>query len=151
MTSGWRHFQGVSRTSIFNIIAKLISVVTFSVLVHQMCHQIIKHQLLHIPSVLEKRPMNVLKTSQSNTCIVTSSGRPQDVNLETFHKKAFQGKFSIFPDAKCIPDNAEPKQVKNLIRPILVLLWFGTSRPKQDHNGTSSGHLVPAGIESLVN
>ena len=36
----------------------------------------------------------------------------------------------MFPDAKCISDIAEPKQVKNPAGPILVLSWSGTSRPK---------------------
>ena len=35
-------------------------------------YQILKSQLLYILSVLEIRPMNVLKTSQSETCSVTS-------------------------------------------------------------------------------
>ena len=51
---------------------------------------------------------NVLKTSQSDICRVTSLGRPQ----------------------YGIPDITEPKQVKNLIRPILVLIWSETTRPK---------------------
>ena len=34
------------------------------------------------------------------------------------------------PDGKCRTDIAELKQVKNLIRPVLVMLWSGTSRPK---------------------
>ena len=121
--------------------------VIFSVLVHQCVYQILKSQLLHIPSVFEKRPEKVQQTSQSDTCSVTSMGRPQDVNLNIFHKIGFQGNFSKFPDAKCISDIAEPKYVKNLIRPILVLLWSGTSRVKQDHKGTSSGRCVPAGCQ----
>ena len=39
-----------------------------------------------------------------------------------------------------------PKLVKNLIRPILVLLWSGKFRPKYDHWGASSGPCVPAGL-----
>ena len=53
--------------------------------------------------------------------------------------------FYIFIDAKYIPDIAEPKQVKILIRPILVLLWSETSRPKLDREGTSLGRCIPAG------
>ena len=51
----------------------------------------------------------------------------------------------MFPDATCRSDIAEPKEVANLIRLILVLLWSGTSRPKWDHKGTSSRRCVPAG------
>ena len=42
-------------------------------------------------------------------CSVTSLGRPQDVNLNIFHKIGFYGKFSIFLGAKCMPYIAEPK------------------------------------------
>ena len=38
---------------------------------------------------LEKRPKNVLKTSQSDTRSVTSLGRPQDVDLIIIHKIGF--------------------------------------------------------------
>ena len=77
--------------------------------------------------------MNVLKTCQRDTFSVASLGRPQDVDLNIFNKRGFQGDFSIFPDAKSILDIAEPKQVKNLKRPksnILALLWSGMSLPK---------------------
>ena len=53
--------------------------------------------------------MNVLKMSQSGICRVTSLERPQHVNLNIFNKIAFYGNFSIFSDATCIPDIAEPK------------------------------------------
>ena len=53
--------------------------------------------------------MNVLKTSQSDTCSVTSLGRPQEVNLNIFHKIGFERSFSIFPDGKFIPYTEEPK------------------------------------------
>ena len=108
-------------------------------------YQIIKSQLLPILLVLEKLPMNVLKTSQSDICSVTSLGHPQDVNLNIFHKIGFQGIFSIFPDTKGIPYIAEPKSLKNIKRTILVLLRSGTSRPKQDHKGVFSGHLCHLG------
>ena len=62
-----------------------------------------------IVSVLEKRPMNVLKTFQNDNCSMTSLGRPQDVNLNIFHKIGFEGKFSIFHDATCITYTEEPK------------------------------------------
>ena len=55
------------------------------------------------------KTMNILKTSQSDICRVTSLGRPQHVNLNIFNKIAFYGNFSIFSDAKCIPDITEPK------------------------------------------
>ena len=89
--------------------------------------------------------MSVLKTSQNDTCSITSSGRPPDVNLNIFHKIGFSGNFSIFCDAKSIPDIAEPKYVKNLIRPILVPLWSKTSRPKECHKGTLLERCAPAG------
>ena len=73
--------------------------------------------------------MNVLKTFQSDTYSKTSLGRPQEINLNIFHKIGFYGNFLVFLDAKYIPDIVEPKLVKNLIRPILVLLCSGTSRP----------------------
>ena len=41
--------------------------------------------------------------------MTSAEWRPQDVNLSTFNKIDFYGKFSIFSDAKCIPDIAEPK------------------------------------------
>ena len=59
-----------------------------------------------------------------------SLGRTQDVNLTIIHKTDFYGFSSIFPDFNCIPNNAVPKQVKILIRPILVLLWPETSQAK---------------------
>ena len=65
--------------------------------------------------------MNVLKTSQSDTCCKTSLGRLQDINLNIFHEIGFQGNFSIFPDTKCVPDIAEPK----------VWFCYGTGRPDQ--------------------
>ena len=55
------------------------------------------------------KTMNVLKTSQRDICRVTSLGHPQHVNLNIFNKIAFYGSFSIFSDAKCIPDITEPK------------------------------------------
>ena len=55
----------------------------FSVLVHQMCVVDTKR------SVKEKRPKNVLKTSQSNTRSLTSLGRHQDVSLNIFRKIGF--------------------------------------------------------------
>ena len=68
--------------------------------------------------------------SQTDTCTVTSLGRPQGTNLNIFHKIGFYANFSIFPGAKCIPDIAEMKQVKNLTRLILAPLWSGISSPK---------------------
>ena len=59
---------------------------------------------MRILSVLEKRPTNFVKTFKSYTRSVTSLARPQDVNLENFHKIGFHGNFSIFPEAKCIPN-----------------------------------------------
>ena len=87
-SSGWRS-PDVPSTSILNKSTKRIYVVIFSVLVQQMCAINTKSQLLHILSVLEKRPMNVLKTSQSDTCSVTSLGCAEDVNLNIFHKTGF--------------------------------------------------------------
>ena len=53
--------------------------------------------------------MNVLKTLQNDNYSMTSLGRPQDINLNIFHKIGFEGKFSIFHDAKCITYTEEPK------------------------------------------
>ena len=58
------------------------------------------------------KTMNVLTTSQSDIFRVTSLGRPQQVNLNIFNKMAFYGNFSVFSDAKCIPDIAEPNKLK---------------------------------------
>ena len=44
---------------------------------------------MHIFSVLGKRPMNILKTSQGNNCSVTSLERPQEVKLNINHKIGF--------------------------------------------------------------
>ena len=55
------------------------------------------------------KTMNVVKTSQGDICRVTFLGRPQHVNLNIFNKKAFYRNFSMFSDAKCIPDITEPK------------------------------------------
>ena len=54
----------------------------------------LKSELFHILSVLEKRPKNVLKASQSDTCSVTSCsvtslGRCEDVNLIIIHEIGF--------------------------------------------------------------
>ena len=46
----------------------------------------------------------------------------------------------MFPDATCRSDIAEPKEVANLIRPILVLLWSG----RLDQNRTKRGR--PRGV-----
>ena len=40
--------------------------------------------------------MNVLKISQSDTCSVTSLGRPQDVNLNILHEIGFTEIFIYF-------------------------------------------------------
>ena len=65
-------------------------VVIFSFLVHQMCVlDTEKLVTLHILSVLEKRPKNVLKTSKSDTRSATSFGRLQEVNLIIIQKIGF--------------------------------------------------------------
>ena len=68
-----------------------------------------KKLVISIVSVLEKRPKNVLNTSQSDTHSVTSLGRPQDISLIITDKIGFQDNFSIFPDANCRWDIAEIK------------------------------------------
>ena len=40
--------------------------------------------------------MNVMKTPQSDTCSVTSLGRPQDVDLNIFHEIGFREMFVYF-------------------------------------------------------
>ena len=46
----------------------------------------LQSKLQRILSVLKKRLMNFLKTSKSDTCSMTSLGRPLDVNSDDFHK-----------------------------------------------------------------
>ena len=58
-----------------------------------------------------KHIKNVIKTSQSDTHRVTSLGRPEDNKLIIIHKIGFWANFSIFLDAKCILDSAEPKYI----------------------------------------
>ena len=53
-------------------------------------------KLFHTLSVFEKRPKNVLKTSQSDSRSMTSLGRPQGVNLIIIHEIGFQGNFLYF-------------------------------------------------------
>ena len=79
----------VARTSILNISTKCISVVTFSVLVYQMCVLDTKKLVISYSFILEKRPKYVLKTFQSDTSCVTSLERPQDVNLIIIHEIGF--------------------------------------------------------------
>ena len=54
---------------------------TFQFSFSKFVYYTLKSQLLHILSVSEKRPQNVLKTSQSDTRSVTSLDSPQDINL----------------------------------------------------------------------
>ena len=84
-----------------NINTKRISVVVFSVLVHQMFVLDTKNLVIvYSFSFGEASYINVLKISKRNTCSVTSLGRPQDVNFNIFHEIGFKGHFSIFPDGK---------------------------------------------------
>ena len=62
-----------------------------------------KSLLLHDLSILEKRPENVLKTSQSDIHCVTSLGRHLDVNVTEIHE------ISLFPYFQCISDIAVQK------------------------------------------
>ena len=126
---GWRS-RDVPRPSILNKSTNRISVVIFPVLVHQMCvldtkKLVIAHSI-SFGEISYEHPKNVPNWH----LYVTSLGHPQDINLNIFHKGGFSGDFSIFSDTKCIPEIAEPKLVKNLIRPSLVLLWSRTSWPK---------------------
>ena len=95
VTSGLRS-RDVPRTSILNISSKCISEVIFSVLVHQMCALDTKKSVIAHSFSFGERPMNVLKTSQSDTCSVTLLGRPQDVNLNIFHEIGFTEIFIYF-------------------------------------------------------
>ena len=54
---------------------------------------------------LYERPKNVEKWHLHRDVL----GRPQYVDLGNFHEIDFWGNFSIFPEAKCIPDIAKPK------------------------------------------
>ena len=53
--------------------------------------------------------MIVLKRSKSKTGSVTPLRRSQNINLNIFHEIGFYENFSIFPDAKCIPDITKPE------------------------------------------
>ena len=85
MSGGW-HDRDVPTTSILNISTKGISVVIFSVLVHQMCvlntKKLVIAYLFSFRETSYGRPKNVPKWS----CSVTSLGHPQDVNLNIFHQ-----------------------------------------------------------------
>ena len=52
-------------------------------------YKVLKSYLLHIPSVFEKHPKNLLKIFQSDTRNVMSLGRHQDVNLIIIQKVGF--------------------------------------------------------------
>ena len=91
VTSGGWCSRDFLRTTILNINTKGISVVIlFLVLVHQMCVLDTK-KLIVVDSFSfgETSYMNVIKTSKSNICSVTSVRRPQDLNLDNFHKIGF--------------------------------------------------------------
>ena len=97
-------------------------------------------------SVLEKRPNNVLKVSQSDTRSVTSLGGSQDVILIINHKIGFYGNFSIFPHAKCRSCISQPKEVKNLIR--FFQSYYGPGR--LDQNRTIKGYPQDVWLGSLI-
>ena len=84
--SGVWHDRDVPTTSILNISTKRISVVIFSVLVHQMCvlntKKLVIAYLFSFRETSYGRPKNVPKCTSS----VTSLGHPQDVNLNIFHQ-----------------------------------------------------------------
>ena len=84
--SGVWHDRDVPTTSILNISTKRISVVIFSVLVHQMCvlntKKLVIAYLFSFRETSYGRPKNVPKCTSS----VTSLGHPQDVNLNLFHQ-----------------------------------------------------------------
>ena len=79
--SGGRRSREVPRTSILDISRKCISVVIFSVLIHQMCVLDTKKLVITYSSSFGET-----SSCQSDTCSVTSLGRPQDVNLTICHK-----------------------------------------------------------------
>ena len=85
MSGGW-HDRDVPTTSVLNISTKRISVVIFSVLVHQMCvlntKKLVIAYLFSFRETSYGRPKNVPKWS----CSVTSLWHPQDVNLNIFHQ-----------------------------------------------------------------
>ena len=74
------------------------------------------------PDIHRTYPYGPLCNTKGCICRATSLGCTQDVNLTIIHKMSFQGFFLIFPDSNGISDIVLPKFVKNLIRPILVLL-----------------------------
>ena len=92
-SSGWRSWD-VPKTPILSISTKRISAVIFSVLDHQMC-------VLDSKNLVIAYSFGLGKMSQSETCSVTSLGRPQNVNLNIFHKMVFMEIFlsSLMPCA----------------------------------------------------
>ena len=91
-----RLHDGNINVTYLKINTKHIPVVIFSLLVHQMYVFDTKTLVIAYSFILEKRPMNVLKMSKSDTCSMTYLGRPQDVNLIVFRKKRFLRKFFLY-------------------------------------------------------
>ena len=54
-----------------------------------MLREILKTKLLYIHTVLENRPVNVLKTSRKDVHRVMFLGRPEDVNFEPLAQMHF--------------------------------------------------------------
>ena len=103
VASGEWHSRDVPRTSTLNISTKRISVVIFLFLVHQMC-------VLDIKKLVIAYSFSFGETSYERPKHVSKRPLQRDVlNLNNFYKRGFKGNFSMFPDAKCIPDIAEPK------------------------------------------
>ena len=107
-SGGWRS-PDVPRTSILNMSKKLISVVIFSVLMHQMCvldtKKLVITYSFGFGETSCELPRNVPKWRLQHDVLGTSSGH----HLNILQKVGFQGNFSVFPDTRCIPDIAEPK------------------------------------------
>ena len=93
MTSGLWHPRNVPRTSILNTSTERISVVIFSVLVHQMCvldnKKLVIAYSFSFGETSYERPKNVPKWHLQRDVFGTSSGR----QFKYFPKNKFLGKF----------------------------------------------------------
>ena len=103
-----------------------ITVIIFSVLVHQMCALNTKKFVFAYSFSFGETSWKHLKMTPVRDVI----GRPQDVNLIIIHKMVFREIFLYSVVQSIYQTLKSQNNLKNLIRPILVLLWSGTSRPK---------------------
>ena len=77
------------------------------------------------PDVLKKPPSSPICNAKGRIPSGASLVRTQDLNLTIIHKMSSKKViFFTFPDSNYISGIVLPKLVKNLIRSILVLLWW---------------------------